>query len=114
MNTKFDRQLKRKKRVRAKIIGTIERPRLSVFRSNRFVYAQLINDTEGKTLVAKSSQTNESKKTKSEKAFEVGKELAEAAKKKKIELCVFDRSSYRYHGIVKSVAEGAREGGLKF
>ena len=99
---------KRRLRVRKKIFGTKDRPRLSVFRSAKFMYAQIIDDEIGKTLVS----ARGSKKV--EKAFEVGKELAKKAKKVKIEKVVFDKGSYRYHGRIKSLADGAREGGLKF
>jgi large subunit ribosomal protein L18 len=93
----------RKARVRAKISGTPERPRLSVFRSNKFIYAQLIDDTKGQTLAhAKGVQP-----------AEVGKTIAESATKLKITAVVFDRSGYRYHGRVKALADAARESGLK-
>lgn len=98
------------RRVRAKISGTAERPRLAVFRSNRFISAQLIDDTKGATLAAASSQ--EIKDTKNV-AEEVGKILAKKAIAKKIKSAVYDRRSYKYHGQVKSLAEGARSGGLK-
>ena len=106
----------RARRVRAKIVGSAERPRLSVFRSNQHVYAQLINDAESKTLVSASDLNlkKTDKKTKIELAKAVGQELAKKAVGLKIEQAVFDKGSYKYHGIVKSLAEGAREGGLKF
>ncbi len=103
---------RRKLRVRKKVFGTAEKPRLSVFRSLRYIYAQLIDDASGKTLVAVTSDNG--KKTKAEKAFETGKELAKRASEKKINEVVFDRNGYKYHGRVKSLADGAREGGLKF
>lgn len=114
-----DKRLKRKKRIRAKIFGTKDRPRLSVFRSNKYIYAQLINDTEGKTLTwvsekeleKKSGSQKESKILRAEK---VGELLAQKAKEAKIKSAAFDRSGYRYHGRVKSFAEGARKGGLNF
>ncbi len=105
---------RRKKRVRAKITGTAERPRLSVSRSNRYTYAQLIDDSEGNTLGAVSTANFEGKKTKTEQAYEAGKKLAKQALDKDIKKVVFDRGAYRYHGRVKALAEGAREGGLNF
>ena len=111
-------RLKRHKRVRGKISGTPERPRLNVFRSNTNIYAQVIDDVTGKTLVSASSLDKEfSAKGKGGNvaaATEVGKMLAERAKAKGIENVVFDRGGYLYHGRVKALAEGAREGGLAF
>ena len=108
-------KLKRQKRVRAKVKGTQEAPRLSVFRSNRHIFAQVIDDTKGKTLIAVSEKELDSKILKKiEKAKELGMVLAKKAKAKKIERVVFDRGSFKYHGRVKALAEGAREGGLKF
>lgn len=104
------------KRIRKKIRGTVERPRLSVFRSNKYIYAQLVDDLNGHTLAAASSfegaVANEGNK--SEQAAAVGKLLAERAKAKQIERVVFDRGGYLYHGRVKALADGAREGGLQF
>jgi large subunit ribosomal protein L18 len=102
--------------VRGKVSGTAERPRLAVFRSNVGIYAQLVDDVDGRTLAAASWQELPKgfKGTKSEQAREVGKRLAAAAKKAEIETCVFDRAGYLYHGRVKALAEGAREGGLAF
>ncbi len=117
---------RRHRRVRAKIKGTAERPRLSVFRSLKHIYAQLIDDTQGNTLVAandleikKISQKIEKDdldkfSTKVRKAYLVGQLLAEKAIKKGIKKVVFDRGGYKYHGRVKALAEGARKGGLKF
>ncbi len=107
---------RRKRRVRGKVSGTAERPRLAVFRSNVGIYAQLIDDVDGRTLAAASWQElpKSFKGTKSAQAHEVGKRLAAAAKKAQIETCVFDRAGYLYHGRVKALAEGAREGGLVF
>ena len=107
---------KRKLRVRKKIFGTSDKPRLAVNRSNRYIYAQIINDELGKTLVStgKNVLTAHKGKKKTEAAYEVGKALAGSAKKKKIKSVVFDRKGYKYHGRVKSLAEGAREGGLEF
>ena len=113
---KFEKRAKIKRRIRKKVFGTTERPRLSVYRSNKGIYAQVIDDVEGKTLAASSSLNNKATegKTKSEAAQVVGKELAEKAKKAGVETVVFDRNGYQYHGRVKSLAEAAREGGLKF
>ncbi len=114
---KLDRRTRIKFRVRKRIRGTSEKPRLSVFRSNKAIYAQLINDLEGTTLASASSQLKEvddQKITKTEAARQVGKLIAERAKEVGIETVVFDRNGYLYHGRVKSLAEGAREGGLKF
>lgn len=118
---KKNQKEKRKIRVRAKIKGTATRPRLSVFRSNQSIYAQLIDDEKGRTLVSvnekevslKPKQKTE-KRTKIEKAGLVGGILAKKAARKKIKKVVFDRGSYRYHGRVKALAEGARKGGLAF
>jgi large subunit ribosomal protein L18 len=111
------RQLRdrRHRRVRGKIAGTAERPRLAVFRSNLGISAQLIDDQTGKTLVAAGWQgLVKFKGSKTEQAVEVGKLLAANAKKAGVETCVFDRGGYLYHGRVKALAEGAREGGLTF
>ena len=104
-------------RIRKTIVGTSTRPRLSVFRSNKEIYAQLIDDVSGSTIVSSSSTEKEISKTKGNKtetASLVGKKLAEKAVSKGIKQISFDRSGYLYHGRVKSLAEGAREGGLKF
>lgn len=117
MATKKDiRRTKIKFRVRHKISGTEIAPRLTVFRSNREIYAQIINDVKGTTLCAASSFEKGITKegTKSEMAAKVGKILAERALAAGINTVVFDRNGYLYHGRVKSLAEGAREGGLKF
>lgn len=106
-------KIKRKVRTRSKIKGISNRPRLSVFRSNKAIYAQLIDDDKGITLVS-AREKKLGKKTKIERAQEVGKILAERALKKKIKTVVFDRGQYRYHGRVKALAESARKGGLKF
>ena|SRR3989344_661358 len=115
MNKK-KQQLKRQKRIRAKIRGTEERPRLSVFRSNKMIYAQLINDDKKETILGVSEQHLKDNKAvnKTEKAKLLGVLVAEKAKEKKIKHAVFDKGSYSYHGRIKSVAEGAREGGLQF
>lgn len=115
--TKVARRKRIHKRIRKISQGTAERPRLSVFRSNKEIYAQIIDDRSGKTLAAVSSRDkalSKAKGTKTEIANEVGKAIAEAAKKAGIEQVAFDRGGYLYHGRVKSLAEGAREGGLKF
>ena len=103
-------------RVRQKIRGTAQRPRLSVFRSNRGIYCQLIDDLSGTTIAAASALENTigDSGSKTEQAKKVGELLAERAKAAGVEVVVFDRSGYRYHGRVKALAEGAREGGLKF
>ena len=117
---RYEKRKRRHKRVRAKIHGTVKVPRLCVFRSAKHIYAQLIDDEKGKTIVAASDQElerktkNEKQKTKVEVAREVGKLIAEKALKKKIEKVVFDRGGYAYHGRVKALAEGARQAGLKF
>jgi len=107
---------KRHRRVRYKIAGTTERPRLNVFRSEKHIYAQVIDDTKGETLCSASSVEKDFKGSGSNKeaAQKVGKKVAERAVKKGIESVVFDRGGYIYHGRVKELAEAAREGGLKF
>jgi large subunit ribosomal protein L18 len=106
---------RRHRRVRGKLFGSAERPRLVVFRSNRGIEAQLVDDLEGKTLAAASWLPLKSfKGSKTEQAAEVGKLLAQNAKKAGVETVVFDRGGYLYHGRVKALAEAAREGGLKF
>jgi large subunit ribosomal protein L18 len=113
--TKPQRRLRRRRRVRARIRGNAERPRLSVYRSNRGVFAQLIDDNAGRTLAAVSWTEPELRELDSmEQAKRIGQLLAERAKAAGIESCVFDRGGYRFHGRVAQVAEGAREGGLKF
>lgn len=107
-------RLLRVRRVRAKITGTAERPRLSVCRSLKHIYAQIIDDTSGKTLAYAADSELKGEFKKSEAALEVGKLIAQRAKEKKIEKVVFDRRDKRYHGRVKAVADGAREGGLVF
>ena len=115
--SKDSRRTKIRKRIRGRITGTSERPRLSVFRSNKEIYAQIIDDINGKTLASSSSREKEvssEKINKEEAAKLVGKRLAEKAKSSGIETVTFDRGGYLYHGRVKSLAEGAREAGLKF
>lgn len=103
-----------KAKIRAKVIGTEGRPRLSVFRSNTHVYAQIINDAKGVTLVSSSDLKMDQKIKKAQRAFTVGKEVAKKALEVKIKKVVFDRAGYKYHGRVKAVAEGARDGKLIF
>lgn len=114
MLEKFIKKDRRKKRVRAKVSGTGIKPRLSVSSSNKHITAQLIDDTLGKTLVYASDSKIKEKMTKTEKSYKVGEIIAEEAKKKKIVSVVFDRGGKLYHGRVKSLAEGARKGGLNF
>lgn len=114
MIQKIARRLKIKASVRTKVSGTAERPRLTVFRSNSQIYAQVIDDTKGITLASASSLGIKDKMTKSEKAAVVGKAVAEAAKKAGISQVVFDRNGYLYHGRVQSLADAAREAGLQF
>ena len=110
---KSERRLRIRRSIRTKISGTAERPRLSVFRSNKNIYAQLIDDIAGVTLVSVSSAKADAP-SKTEASSTVGKELATKAQEKGITQVVFDRNGYLYHGRVKSLAEGAREAGLKF
>ncbi len=114
--TKKQRRIRIKNRIRKIVSGTETHPRLSVFRSNKEIYAQLIDDVSGKTIAAASSRDKgvSDQGTKSEVATAVGKAIAEKAKEAGVEVVSFDRSGYLYHGRVKSLAEGAREGGLKF
>jgi large subunit ribosomal protein L18 len=111
---KEQRRLRIRRSIRTKISGTSERPRLSVFRSNKNIYAQIIDDLSGITLVAASSAKVENNESKVQSSTEVGKEVARLALEKGITNVVFDRSGYLYHGRVKSLADGAREAGLKF
>ena len=112
--TTREARLRRHRRVRGKVRGTAERPRLAVYRSNRGIFAQLIDDDAGKTIVSASWTGLKFNGDKTGQATEVGKALAAAAKKAGIERVVFDRAGYLYHGRVKALAEGAREGGLDF
>jgi large subunit ribosomal protein L18 len=119
-NPKLIARLKRRRRIRKKISGTASMPRLAVFRSARHIYAQLIDDENGVTLAAASSQSSAIKdrasefKGKTDVAKAVGKEIAASGKAKGIEEVAFDRGGFLYHGRVKALADGAREGGLKF
>jgi len=112
--TKLQARKRRHRRVRGKIAGTADRPRLVVHRSNRGISAQLVDDESGRTLAGASWSGVGAAANKTEQAREVGKTVAAAAKKAGIETCVFDRAGYLYHGRVKALAEGAREGGLQF
>ena len=116
-NLKQERRNKIRRRIRSTIRGTEERPRLCIFKSNKHIYLQLINDRESATLLSVSTQTADlQKELKDKESVEaakiVGKAIAEAAKEKGIKKAVYDRSGYKYHGIVKAAADGAREGGL--
>jgi large subunit ribosomal protein L18 len=116
---KLRQRLRRRNHVRRKIVGTPERPRLSVFRSSKHIYAQLIDDLHGVTLASASSKTKEGSGQSPnggnvKAAVVVGKQLAEAAKSKGIAAVAFDRGHYKYHGRIKALADAAREGGLKF
>ena len=116
-NKRVYRRTRIKMRIRKVVSGTADRPRLSVFRSNQEIYAQVIDDLSGRTLVAASSREKgitEKTATKTEKAKQVGALIAERAKEAGIDAVVFDRGGYLYHGRVKALAEAAREGGLKF
>jgi large subunit ribosomal protein L18 len=113
--TKPQARARRHRRIRGKVVGSAERPRLVVFRSNKGISAQLIDDESGKTLAGASWVGLKSfSGNKTDQATEVGKALAEAAKAAGVETCVFDRGGYLYHGRVKALADGAREGGLRF
>jgi len=111
---KEQKRLRRKARVRVKISGTDSRPRLNIFRSLKHINAQIINDQKGITLASASDTEIKDKAKKSEIAFKVGELIAKKAVEKGVNEIVFDKSSYQYHGRVKSLAEGARKGGLKF
>ncbi len=112
MLAKQKKRQKRHKKIRARVFGTKVKPRLCVFKSGRHIYAQLIDDEKGKTVAAASDF--DFKKIKTGKAKEIGKSIAKKANDLKITKAVFDRGGYKYHGQVKALAEGAREGGLKF
>ena len=115
VKTKPQQRLRRRRRVRAKIRGTADRPRLSVFRSNRGVFAQLIDDSSGRTVAAVNWIEPDLRKLGAmEQAKRAGELMAQRAKENGVESCVFDRGGYRYHGRVRALADGAREGGLQF
>jgi large subunit ribosomal protein L18 len=114
VHTKPERRLRRRRRVRAKVRGSAERPRLSVFRSNRGIQAQLVDDERGHTVAAVSWTEDELRAlSRMERAKRAGELLAQRGKDAGVEVCVFDRGGYRYHGQVRALAEGAREGGLR-
>ena len=113
MIKKNEKRKRLKIKIRAKIFGTSARPRLSVFRSNRFIYAQVIDDSKGKTLT-EASDIKVKKGTKTERAKKVGQMVAQACKKKKIDKVVFDRNGFKYTGRIKLIADEARAAGLKF
>lgn len=108
------RKARRAARIRSKIEDQMRAPRLTVFRSNKYIYAQVIDDNKGTTLISASEQEVDAKGNRVEKAKMVGVKLAEKAKAAKVKNVVFDKGSYKYHGRVKALAEGAREGGLNF
>lgn len=116
--TKQQARLRRKVRIRKKVFGTAERPRLVVFRSNAAIYCQVVDDTEGKTLASASSlvlgKEESGLKLNKDTSAKVGREIAKLAKEKNIERVIFDRNGYLYHGRIKALADGAREGGLVF
>jgi large subunit ribosomal protein L18 len=114
--TKHEARLRRHKRVRGKVAGSTERPRLVVYRSNKGITAQIVDDTTGRTIAGATwtALPKSFKGSKTEQAAEVGKQLAAVAKKAGVERVVFDRGGYLYHGRVKALADGAREGGLEF
>ena len=123
MLEKQEKRYRRHKRVRAKVFGSLQVPRLCVFRSNKHIYAQLIDDEEAKTIlsasdlelgVVKDKKSKDKLAGKSARAFEVGKLIAKKALEVKVKRVVFDRNGYKYHGRVKALAEGARQGGLSF
>jgi large subunit ribosomal protein L18 len=113
MNKKDEKRIRLKKKIRAKVSGNNERPRLSVFRSNKFIYAQVIDDTTGKTLV-NANDVKMTKGTKSDRAKAVGESIGTACKKASITKVVFDRNGFKYTGRIKLVADAARTAGLKF
>ena len=113
IKSKREKRERRHKRVRAKIKGTSERPRLSVFVSNRSIFLQLVDDETGQTILSANGTDKKNKGTRKERARIIGEELAKRAIEKKIKSAVFDRGGRKYHGIVKEIAEGARKGGLK-
>lgn len=113
MQTKTEKRTRRRNRIRAKVSGTAERPRISVFRSNRYISVQIVNDENGTTLASATSK-GLAHKSSGERAKEVGRMVALSAKEKGITAAVFDRGGYLYAGAIKALAEGAREGGLTF
>jgi large subunit ribosomal protein L18 len=114
LQDKAERRLRRRRKIQGIVRGTTERPRLVVFRSNASIYAQLIDDSKGFTIASSNSRSIENKAKKSELSKMTGKAIAELAKEKGITNVVFDRNGYLYHGRIKALADGAREGGLQF
>ena len=112
--TKDQRRLRIKRAIRGKVSGTAERPRLSVFRSNRYLYAQLIDDAAGRTVAAVTTKAEGAEGAPVDQSRQAGLRLAEAAKAAGVGAVIFDRNGYKYHGRVKALADGAREGGLTF
>ena len=112
-NEKIEKRIRRHARIRSRVSGTEERPRLAVFKSNKYLYAQVINDEKGETIVAANSKDVDGK-TFSEKAVATGKKIAELAKSKKIDSVVFDRGGFLFSGSIRKFADAAREEGLKF
>jgi large subunit ribosomal protein L18 len=113
MNKKLEKRIRLKKKIRTKILGTSERPRLSVFRSNQFIYAQVIDDATGKTIVS-SSDMDIKTGTKTERGVQVGADIAKKANTAKIKAVVFDRNGFKYTGRIKALADSARASGLEF
>jgi len=113
MNKKLEKRIRLKKKIRTKIAGTIERPRLSVFRSNNYIYAQIIDDVKNVTIVSASDMKAKTG-TKTERAQNVGAEVAKSAIAKGVKACVFDRNGFKYTGRIKALADSARTSGLKF
>lgn len=113
MNKKLEKRIRLKKKIRTKITGTGERPRLSIFRSNQFIYAQVIDDTTGTTIVS-ASDMDAKKGTKTERSVAVGVQVAKDANAKGIKTVVFDRNGFKYTGRVKALADSARTSGLEF
>ena len=111
---KANLRIKRKKRIRKKLQGTAERPRLSIYRSARHVYAQVIDDLSGKTVASVNSYKNKDGRANSDECSKLGKQLAELCKQKEISSVVFDKNGFAYHGRVKAFADGVREGGIQF
>ena len=112
--TKQQKRITRHKRIKARTMGDAKCPRLCVFRSNKHIYAQLIDDNKGKTLISAKDTEIKKRDKKTALAFEVGKLIAKKALEAKIEKIIFDRAGYKYHGRIKSLADGVRQGGLKF
>lgn len=114
MNTKIERRIKRHKKIKKAVLGARSLPRLVIYRSNKHIYASVIDDSSGKVITTASEKRITKTGTKTEKAYEVGKALAVKALEKKVKSVVFDRGGYQYHGRVESLAKGARDGGLLF